>query len=225
MRRAAGTVGFTLAIVECDQGEMLRKDRERIEHHPQIVALPDVIAGLAGEPARERLVVLEHARRNPFAERPVTLHPGRAAVLHGFDLETIERQGQVEPGGDAQRRADFVEQDVGTARAAGDAERHAFLRRHFLAQRLFDHGARRGLRFRGSREPHLFRWPVGAVDHMPGEEHDPRQSLLRGRHLSRGGERLVHDTERRRHIVRQASRATRRFRCSGARRKPRKGRS
>ena len=124
-------------------------------------------------------------------------------MLHRLDLESIGRQGQVELGADSQRGADFVEQDVGTARAAGDAERHAILCRHFLAQRLFDHRARRSLRFRGPREPHLFRWPVGSVDHMPGEEYDPRQSLLRSRHRCRGGERLVDDAERRRHVVRE----------------------
>ena len=96
-----------------------------------------------------------------------------------------------------------MEQDVGTAGAPGNAERHAVRCRHFLAQRLFDHGACGSLRLRGSREPRLFRWPVGSVDHMPGEEYDPRQSLLRRRHFSRDAERLVDDAERRRHVVRQ----------------------
>ena len=102
-------------------------------------------------------------------------------MLHRLDLELSLRQCQVELSGDTQSGTDFVEQDVGAARAAGDAERDASRLRQLGAQRLFDHGARFRLCLRGSREPRLVRRPVEPVDHVAREQHHARQRRMRGR--------------------------------------------
>src|SRR5205807_679771 len=91
------------------------------------------------------------------------------------------RQGEQDPGGDAEVGADFMEQDVAAARAAGDAKSHSPWAALLVCDRRPYRMAGEVLLVLAGRESRLL--PPGSVDHVAGKEESPMRCLPRGRLL------------------------------------------
>ena len=83
---AARTIGIAFTIVKLHQRPMPSIHSKHVEHHPKIIALPDVIIFFVSEPARQFFRICQDARCHPFTKFAITLNPCRAAPIDRLNL-------------------------------------------------------------------------------------------------------------------------------------------
>ena len=89
-----GPSKIAFAVVKRDQGQMVGIRGKGIEHHPKVVALPDVVVFFVGKPARQFFEIRQNARRHALTKLAVTLDPSRPAPIDQLDLELVLGQRQ-----------------------------------------------------------------------------------------------------------------------------------
>src|SRR5262249_27754421 len=102
MRRAAPTIGITFGIVESDQRKVPRLRCKRVEHHPKIIPLPDIVVFFIRKPAWQFFGIRQDAQRQMLTKLTVALDPYRPAAIDRLDLELGLGQRQVEMRGNPQ---------------------------------------------------------------------------------------------------------------------------
>src|SRR5262245_21498874 len=108
VRGATGPIRIEVGVVEGNEREPARPGREGGEHHPEVVPLPDVVAGLIGDPPGQRFVLLQYPGQDAVAEALIPLDPVGPAVLHRRHLELVLWQREEDLGGYARLPASLM---------------------------------------------------------------------------------------------------------------------
>ena len=99
-----------------------RSMRGRQNSTQRLLRCHSKLPGEAPQPGRQLAARREHPGLKPVAQLVEPLDPLRTSVLNGRRDELVPRQGQKHQRRDAALCTHLVEQDVATARAAGDAD-------------------------------------------------------------------------------------------------------